>query len=287
MKKLLMIITLVLIIVIAGITGVFDNTLAYIDSPGIGREKTVREQFSDLDYEALGIEAELWEALLDEAEKDDRLVMVLENIELYPGDMIKLSVINPEARDFVSNYPGYINSDNSPSDIKLDDSEITGGLQLLTQWDKRWGYDSYGGKQLGITGCGPTCLSMVALALTGDTSQNPLAVARMAENSGYYVEGSGSSWDLMRDGAVSLGLTWREIGLSEDLMREVLSTGEYIICSVLPGDFTTSGHFIILDGYENGEFTIKDPNSPMLSERGWSYDELAPQLAAMWAYSAA
>ena len=53
---------------------------------------------------------------------------------------------------------------------------------------------------------------------------------------------------------------------------------------MLPGDFTTSGHFIVIDGYDSTGFTVKDPNSAERS-RSWSYDRLAGQIAVIWAYS--
>ena len=36
-----------------------------------------------------------------------------------------------------------------------------GSVPLFLQWDERWGYRSYGGDFLAVTGCGPTALSMV------------------------------------------------------------------------------------------------------------------------------
>ena len=56
---------------------------------------------------------------------------------------------------------------------------------------------------------------------------------------------------------------------------------------MMPGDFTASGHFIVLDGVREGGFTVKDPNSPQRSGRIWSYSELEDQIAVMWAYSLA
>ena len=42
---------------------------------------------------------------------------------------------------------------------------------LFLQWDPRWGYTEYGEDSfLGLSGCGPTCLSMVLYYLTGDKS---------------------------------------------------------------------------------------------------------------------
>ena len=36
-------------------------------------------------------------------------------------------------------------------------------VPLFIQWDKRWGYEPYGTSDIGISGCGPTCMAMVIL----------------------------------------------------------------------------------------------------------------------------
>ena len=41
---------------------------------------------------------------------------------------------------------------------------------------------------------------------------------------------------------------------------------------MLPGDFTTSGHFIVIYGHNFLGFKVYDPNSIERSERTWSYD---------------
>lgn len=114
--------------------------------------------------------------------------------EEYPESLLKLLEKNPETKDFVMNYPK-----NKDRHVDIDVSkEVTQGkIPLFLQWDERWGYETYGDDFLALTGCGPTCLSMVRCGLSGDSSWNPYKTARMAENSGYYVSGSGSSWDLM------------------------------------------------------------------------------------------
>ena len=52
---------------------------------------------------------------------------------------------------------------------------------------------------------------------------------------------------------------------------------------MLPGDFTTEGHFIVLAGRaENGEYLVRDPNSVSRSDKTWTYERLAGQIAALW-----
>lgn len=120
----------------------------------------------------------------------------------YPESLIALVERNPETKDFVLDYPKY----KGLEEIDISKDVMKGEIPHFLQWDERWGYETYGSDFLAVTGCGPTCLSMVTCGLTGDTQWNPYEVAKMAEDNGYYVDGSGSSWDLMSSGAEKLGL---------------------------------------------------------------------------------
>ena len=138
---------------------------------------------------------------------------------------------------------------------------------------------------IAITGCGPTCLSMVWCGLSGDTKWDPLTMARYAEREGYYVKGAGTAWDLMTAGAADLGLTVREIVFDGDHILTWLAGGNPIICAMRPGDFTTTGHFIVLSGVdEYGKVKVCDPNSIINSEKTWDVEELIPQIKNLWAY---
>ncbi len=151
---------------------------------------------------------------------------------------------------------------------------------------KRWGYERYGDDFLGVNGCGPTTLSMVYCGLTGDSSWNPYEVAKMADANGYYVSGVGSSWDLMNAGAQKLGLTVHEVGYSEEEILNALKSGLTLVCSMGPGDFTYTGHFVALIGIDSdGKIIVRDCNSPVNSEKTWGISELMPQIAGVWGYS--
>lgn len=174
-------------------------------------------------------------------------------------------------------------NDSEFIDISMD---MKGGIPKLYQWDTRWKNENYGTSEMEISGCGPTCLSMVCCGLTGDTKWNPYAVAKMAEERGYYVPGVGTSWDLMTDGAKRLGLKSEQLSLSERTIRSELEKGHPIICAMGPGDFTTEGHFIVLTGVdEDGRIFLNDPNSEKLSERTWELDRLMSQMKNLWCYN--
>ena len=162
----------------------------------------------------------------------------------------------------------------------------TGEIPLLLQYDQRWGYGAYGASSVVVSGCGPACLSMVAAGLTGDNTITPYAVAQYADQEGYYVYGAGTAWSLMSRGAARFGVEGEELPLMKSRMESALREGRPIICVVGPGDFTTSGHFIVITGMRDGQFTVNDPNSTERSNLLWDYETLEPQISNLWAFRA-
>lgn len=200
----------------------------------------------------------------------------------YPESLIALVERNPETKDFVLDYPKY----KGLEEIDISKDVMKGEIPHFLQWDERWGYETYGSDFLAVTGCGPTCLSMVTCGLTGDTQWNPYEVAKMAEDNGYYVDGSGSSWDLMSSGAEKLGLTVSSVIFDAEHIRATLEAGQPIICVMGPGDFTNAGHFLVLTGVDkNGDIILQDPNSVERTKQHWDVQKLMNQMKNLWAYS--
>ncbi len=205
-----------------------------------------------------------------------------------PDSLIRLYEKKPEARQFVLDYKNHRNDDANDESIDISGDVMDGKLPLFIQWDKRWGYKTYGDDFLAVTGCGPTALSMVCVGLTGNLNMNPYAVAKMAQADGYYVNGSGSSWDMMTGLAGDLGLSANELGLDADTIRSKLRDGHPIICIMGPGDFTSTGHFIVLTGVKsNGDVTVNDSNSRKNSDKSWNLEEIMSQMKNLWVYSKA
>lgn len=198
----------------------------------------------------------------------------------YPQYLIDLWENNPETRDFVLNYPF---REDLPIDVSA--YENTGTVPLFLQWDPMWGYEDYGSSVIAVTGCGPTCLAMAGYYLTGDSNMTPDKIAKFAEKNGYYERGYGSSWTLISEGTEKLGLTATELPLVKKKMTDALEAGNPVILAMGEGDFTSTGHYIVLTDYVNNAFTINDPNSRVNSERAWTYEELEPQIRNIWAIS--
>ena len=219
--------------------------------------------------------------LTELAQSNKTVRQVLEQADQYPADLLELLSNNEETADFVLGYTE--KKGQAPAE---DIGEVASGeIPLLLQWDERWGYAQYGDNMIAINGCGPTVVAMAAAGLTGDNSITPYKVAQYAEEQGYYTGESGTSWELMTQGAVHFGVQGQELGLSESEILSELESGHPVICSMRPGDFTTTGHFIVLTGVEDGKIRVNDPNSRKRSETLWDYDTLEYQINNLWAFS--
>jgi hypothetical protein len=126
---------------------------------------------------------------------------------------------------------------------------------------------------------------MVAYYLTGDPNMSPDRIIKFSIEDGHCVPGNGSAWTLISKGAMKLGLNVKELPLVEALVRNELEKGNPVICVMGPGIFTTTGHFIVLTGYENGMYRINDPNSIERSNKLWHFGQFQDQIRNLWALS--
>ncbi|MCD7825091.1 MAG: C39 family peptidase [Clostridiaceae bacterium] len=211
---------------------------------------------------------------------------ILLNIAQYPLEVLQMLPKNAETLDFVSDYLRYVDDGGTQGGIT--EEELAETVPLFLQWDQRWGYVKYGDNVLAVTGCGPTCMSMVYTGLTKQDDKTPADMAEFCIDNDYYTSDSGTSWTFMLDGAVNLGLNAEKITVSKDTLQEKIKAGNPVICSMGPGDFTDTGHFIVVRGItDEGNLLINDPNSQKRSETEWDFDQVLEQIKAAWAYSLA
>lgn len=224
---------------------------------------------------------EAQEAIETLAKSSNKYQKIYDNIDKYPEDLISALCNNPEMLDFVLGYPGK----GAKNKVSVTKDEKKQTFPLYIQWDKRWGYTAYGSSCVGLSGCAPTCMSMVITGLTGDYSQTPDKVATYAADNGYYLEGSGTQWSFMKEGASHFGIRGTELSLDENKILSELENGHPIICSMRPGDFTTQGHFIVLSGTKNGKIVVNDPNNRDRSKVLWNFNKLKSQIKNLWVFT--
>lgn len=141
------------------------------------------------------------------------------------------------------------------------------------QMDSRWADKPYGPRDtIGVSGCGPTSLSIVVSTLTSKRI-DPVTMANWAYNNGYLAEGTGSYHSLIPDGAQHFGLNVQGAAQKDQqTMINALSSGKLVVAIMGKGHFTSSGHFMVLRGVTSeGKILVADPASRKRSEQEWDF----------------
>lgn len=159
-----------------------------------------------------------------------------------------------------------------------------GALPHLYQTDPAWADQPYAGGTVRVNACGPTCLTMVYVCLTGRTDMDPARMSAFADQNNFAPTGA-TEWSFMTSGANMLGIQSTQIHPTRESIENALAGGRPVICSVHPGDFTSVGHFIVLGGIDDqGMVEVFDPNSPFNSAQRWPIQRILNQTKACWSF---
>lgn len=211
-----------------------------------------------------------------------KIYTIVYNGEAYFGDMI--FALSDEQKGLAENYAqnlsvflgdgmmqGLLPAEStglvSLGDIRFSD----GATQVVyyNQLDKRYAHKPYGTDDIGTYGCGPTCMAMVVSSLTSETV-DPVEMVRWAYENGYWCSRSGSYHSLIPGAAKAWGLPVQGCGKTEgQRIVDALSQGKLVVAIMLKGHFTSSGHFIVLRGVENGKILVADPANYTRSQQTW------------------
>lgn len=204
------------------------------------------------------------------------------NMAVVPEAILQKVAAQPDTMEFAANFYFFGDSCRNTGIA----AEISAGeVPLLLQWDKRWGYELYGGNYMGINGCAPTALTIVYAGLTGNGDVTPYDMAQYAVDNGLYLAGQGTKWELMETGGSHLGLRVQRLWKDENAIRQALAKGKLLTARVGAGDFTDGGHFIVVCGIdENDMLTIRDPNSREKTEQLWEFDRIMEQASCFWSF---
>ncbi len=116
----------------------------------------------------------------------------------YPEKVIELLDKNPETVQFVEDYGK--KKDQAPAATVEAEDGYSGMFPEILQWDERWGYSPYGTSIIAVSGCGPTCVSMLVVGLTGDKTVTPSVVADYATQNHYVDENNDTTRAFMTSG---------------------------------------------------------------------------------------
>ena len=139
----------------------------------------------------------------------------------------------------------------------------------FNQLDERYANKPYGTDNIGGYGCGPTAMSIVVSSLTSETV-DPIEMAKWSYENGGWCSKSGSYHALIPNAAKAWGLTVEGCTASEpQRIVDALSEGKLVVAIMGKGHFTTSGHFIVLRGVQDGKILVADPASYKRSQKLW------------------
>lgn len=163
-------------------------------------------------------------------------------------------------------------TDSADSIPSLGDIRFTDGVTevvYFNQLDGRYADAPYGTDNIGGYGCGPTSMSIVISSLTDDIV-DPIEMADWAYRNGYWCSKSGSYHSLIPGAAEAWGLPVEGCTASEpQRIVDALSEGKLVVALMTKGHFTSSGHFIVLRGVQEGKILVADPASYSRSQKAW------------------
>ena len=246
------------------------------------KKKKKQSQTTDVS-ETTPVSADDYLGLLQQQSADlPKLKRILKDPSRYPKSLLKALSKNSEMLDFVLDYP---KKHKNAAAKSIGDDFVTGEIPALIQWDERWGYTKYGTSIVAVSGCGPTCMSMVVSGLTGNTKITPARTAAYSVRHNLIDEENNTYWEFMEKAAKHWGLNCYAGMLNKKQLKAELGKGHPVICSVGPGDFTKNGHFIVLSGWKDGKIQVNDPFSRQNSQKLWTYSRIKKQAKSMWVYS--
>lgn len=191
----------------------------------------------------------------------------------------EISAEEPESEPYAQSSASEA-AENSGKSSSVYDFMVGGNFVYMSQNDPRWkdlGFKD--GDSIGIYGCGPASLAMIASTVTG-RDINPYEAAEAMYQKGLYLPAQGSSHAIMTDGLAHFSV--KSKGFYEYTPEAVISElkkGNYFALLTKKGIFSNStGHFIVLAGLdENGKVLIADSNSVSNSQRSWDIETVLSQ----------
>jgi hypothetical protein len=169
---------------------------------------------------------------------------------------------------------------------------------LYLQTDARWAnkpYQTTGETTtIGKSGCGPTCAAMLLETLTGKTI-TPVDTCAWSVQHGYKALGQGTYYTYFKPQFAAYGIGCKQLNGSSvygnagagvhDQAVELLKQGYYIIACMGKGNWTSSGHFVVV-WWEDGKVRINDPASTKDARVNGDINTFRAQVKYYWSVDA-
>ncbi len=142
---------------------------------------------------------------------------------------------------------------------------------------KAYPYGNISGASICSHGCGPTSSAVIASTFLGVSGHTPIDTTKwICDNGGCTSSGTyaGSNAQYLKHVGLDVSgpYYWTNDGI--DLLMNKLATGKYLALILVAdrtgrGIFTSGGHYFVLTGVQNGEFTIAQVSRPAQNDQTW------------------
>ena len=163
------------------------------------------------------------------------------------------------------------------------------------QTDSRWKNHNYSAKgeskTIGSSGCGITVSAMIIASLK-DKSVTPITTAEWSMAHGYkalnqgtyysYFEPQMAQYQIICTRLNQSNLYGKSSSTAHTKALNALKNGDWVIACMGKGNWTSSGHFILLYAYENGYVSIHDPASTAAARIKNTWTLFSGQVKYLW-----
>lgn len=279
-----MLLTLVAgVVIIIVFIFVVSSCVRSCSSPAEDTSTSATEVNSYDDRVAAGVSESLTNRFTSALDEGETLAWIAAHADEYADERLpELALRESTAIDFVASVP-----DADSTAGSYTEGTEQGSYPLLYDWDTRWGYVSYAGSIMGVTGSGPTTLSMAYMGATGENDQTPDVLAQLASEGGYADESTGTTSAFFTDVGGQIGLSVQELEPSTDNLSYVLANGQVAIVQLNASFTTPYVHWaLVVCSNEDGSVTLYDPDSSEASLHTWAPGTITQNASILCAVSA-
>lgn len=165
-------------------------------------------------------------------------------------------------------------------------------IKEYKQYDTKWAAHNYSArgekKTIKSSGCGVTCAAMVIQTLRPDIKVTPVTTAEWSMKNGYKALNQGTYYTYFKPQFKKYGLICNQINSSSiygntkssahKKAKAALSSGDILIACMGKGRWTSSGHFVVVYGYDGTHVYISDPASTAANRAKATWGDFAKEV---------
>jgi len=166
------------------------------------------------------------------------------------------------------------------------------------QTDSRWKNTDYStmgeSTTIGKSGCGPSCMAMV-IATLKDSSVTPVTTCAWSLKKGYKAVNQGTYYTYFVPPGAAYNIILSRVNTtniygsnsivastSHEKALAAVKAGNWVVCCMGKGNWTSSGHYILWYGVNGNNALIRDPNSTKIARTNALISLLQSQVKYYW-----